>query len=375
MTKTHDSEVTTYRRWLVAIAVIALAIRLLHVTSLNYLPVSDMAGYLDNARSLATGKGLQWTTLFPPGTMWFLWLLGQFFNLAVPLPILMCQAAFDTASVLLVADVARRLFSKQTALAAALLYAIYRTAVLSTGVVMSETLGSFSALCAVDVFLVYMTYRRLWLLLTVAVTTAWSVYVRVNALPMPFVFVVWMLLFSNHPGLKGPSKRTLTALHCFIFLSAVMVAFVPWSIRNTRIAGHLSFISNNGPMNLLMSNNVSGNGGWFPLENIQDPEVQKAVKLRSEQEEGRLASRFLLSHPIYEIFYLVPERIEGLFFTAKPSGPGIRMRRRTIPVIHLVPTSAFRCLLLPLFFTLGWSVFSCVAAVIVRGCFLCCGSH
>ncbi len=302
-----------YRITLLVIAVTAVVIRLLHIYSIIYRPISDMDAYLKFSQAIGyNSPDLIYTTLFPPGYTWFLWLFQKFAAIATPQPVLALQALLSGGSLLMVASIARITYGARTAIVTASVYAIYKSSVLFTGLLQSETLAECFFVAGILLLVSYAKHRRFWKIIVCSAVISLAVHTRVNlisaALSLP-VAMLWLAWKSN-------GSRINIITHTGIYLAVLGISLVPWCLRNTSIHGYPTFISSNGGMNLLQGNNAYTEGGWFRIQDIADSKVQQ-IGAAEFKERARLykdsATDFIKSHPAYEIFYLIPQRFHHIF--------------------------------------------------------------
>lgn len=342
-----------YRRCLAIIAIVAFIVRALHAFSITYAPVSDMRAYLDHSRLLFTDTNeLIYTTLFPPGYIWFLWLVGKVSSISTPQPVLVLQALMGAISCLCVAGITRYCFGARAALLAASVYAIYKPAILYCGVMLSETQAEFFTVLSVYSFITYVRTRVTWRIIVTGLLASAAVHTRVNLLVLPVFLALWMLAATW----KNRASRPVLIRqirHLTLLAATILVTVLPWSIRNSKITGRPTFLSTNGAMNLFQGNHPFTDGGWYDAE-MPDPEIKQALELPFNErlvEMGKLAKQFAKTHPIYELFYLVPQRFHHIYladqvfwpwehdfpsnYATHPFGPRI-----SLPLIGFTPVFA-----------------------------------
>lgn len=306
----------TGRTWLVACTgavILGLLLRLLHVRTLFYSPLADMATYITQAGYLfdplmTDGRA---TTIFPPGYPLFLKLFSSIRQGISLLPVLVVQALLDSFTILAVASIGRRLFHWGAGIAAAYLYAAYSLAIFNTGLIMTEAITTDLILVTVALFLRYSRRPALWLALAVGFTGALTTYFRSNCLVVVLVLCFYAL-FANRSRQPG---RRLPSIRHWLYAAAIgltcAAALAPWSIRNSLIWSRFEFIATNYPMNLLIGNHPYATGGWSQPDQYADPEI--AAILANPEPQRRVemqsyARRFMATHWAYELFHLVPRR-------------------------------------------------------------------
>lgn len=258
------------RRWLVAILVLATALRLAWAIYAARTPqgIHDPSLYDLYGTRIAQGRGYTLpvgpTAYYPPGYPISLGILyWVMFHTPIPdhSPIMIAGAnlVYGVLTVLLVFGVARRLFDNRTALVAALLVAVYPNLVFHTAVALTETLFIllFVALLLALVSAPWdaggdgCSRRRL---LAAGVLLGLSALVRpISFLLLPVLVIVWLAAGWGW-------RRTLARVG---LVTAVAIALiVPWTIRNAIVMNAFVPISTNAGDDLCMSRQPGATGGF-----------------------------------------------------------------------------------------------------------------
>ena len=310
-----------YRRWLrfpaargfaatVAGAMLAaLLIRLFHVMSMDYSPVSDMDVYARFSSRYfdPNDKNPQVTTLFPPGYPLFLRLFPSIGTGGSIKPVLIAQAVLDACAAGLMAGIARWCFGAAAGLAAAFLYAFSATAVRQSGLLLSE--GLATNLILLTAYLTVRYWRRPgWgKAVAISATLAAAIHVRSNSLPITAAFVA--LAMAAEWKRRRPARSMAVAFARPLAICALTAALlVPWTARNSRILGRFAFISDNFNVNLIIGNNPEANGGWVDIPAGPGHDWGTRAGSDAAAGYGAYARRFIATYPWYQVFHLIPRR-------------------------------------------------------------------
>ena len=323
-------------RWLLAIFVLALGVRLLTVAVIHPDPrdgrFDDSVWYDTSARHLADGDGyvfdptvwfasdntriypdeeaLTPTALWPPGypvtlaAIYFvtddsLW-AGRMFNV-------LCGAL----TAVLVYAIARKLFGRTEAVIAGLLIALLPGHVYFTPLLMSETYFLFLMSATIAVFLYYvLDHERPPLVAVAGAGLLASMTGMSRGEFAPFAGIM-LLLLVFHLGLR----RSL--LPAAVFTIAVASLFVPWTIRNQIQMGE-AIPGTTGAGRVALQGHHPLSEGIPSLEIFGRIDHEYASLPRKERElkvntEGLYRARTYAWDNKLEELRLLPRRMYGLF--------------------------------------------------------------
>lgn len=322
-------------RWLLAILVLALLVRILAVAYVHPSPrdgrYDDSVWYDTTAWHLAAGEGyvfdpavwktaggtriypdeqeLSPTALWPPGypvTLAVVYkLTGDSLNAARALNIV-----FGTATAGLVFLIARRLFDRMTAVFAGGAMALLPAHVLFTTVLLSETYFGFLLAATLAIFVYFVLDRRkpnLPLMFGLGALTVFAGYVRGEFLAYGALLA---LLTAVHLR-----REALLPLAMFAIGGAIVV--VPWAVRNQIQMGEVIVGTTGSGRVAYQGHNPDTDGGASLIATTQLEAKfaglgRKNIELQSNKEGSRLARAWALDHPLDEL-RLVPERLYRLF--------------------------------------------------------------
>jgi 4-amino-4-deoxy-L-arabinose transferase-like glycosyltransferase len=311
------------RRWLVAIALVALALRVWWViyAARPTRGLHDPLFYSLYANSIAEGDGYRLvagpsrgepTAYYPigyPATLAAIfWLMYRLpFGDNEPVAAAVFNLLLGMATVGLVFELARRMFDNRTGLVAAGIVALYPNLIFHTAVVLTETLFIFVVLLALLVVLWRPWTRPLgWRrLLLVGALIGFSALVRPISLSfLPALFIVWLLAgFGRRRSLHHVALVTVGA--------ATVIA--PWTIRNAIVMNSPVLISTNMGDNLCIGRHP-GASGAFDVDldpNTPDDEdycfrdlgdlTRPAYEIRRNDRTTERALRYIREHPLDEL--------------------------------------------------------------------------
>lgn len=313
-------------RWLVAVLVLALGLRIAAVAGQPDLqPAFDAGDYHRHALSIAAGNGYPDTVLAAPGTPTALrpplypYLLGGVYALTGDsfTAARLVGALLGTLTVLLVFLIGRALWSRKAGLIGAALAAVAPSLVLLNSSLVSEQV--FVPLLLGLVLLVLRARRapdwRVAAALGVLCGLAALTRVIGLLLVLPALLAVW----AGRPRL---SRRAVAAP--LIVLATAALTVLPWTIRNTVEFDRFVPLATQEGFNLFGTYNEESaaatdpRGGWkFPLglresgglfhrPGLDEAEISERL--------GRKARSYIVHHPAYplEVAILNTPRLFGI---------------------------------------------------------------
>ena len=273
---------------LLGIFALALVVRVIHLWQLRNAPVFDMrlgdSAIFDAwARQLAggdwVGDGVFW---YAPLYPYFLGVIYAVFGDDGWLARLV-QSVIGAASCVLLADAARRVFSRSAGIAAGLVLALYAPAVFYDGLIQKPVL------------VLFLLSVVLWIVadridgpvtslpaLSLGAAVGLLVLTRENTLAFAPVLLAWMLL-TRAPHRSG------RALPVMAFVLGLAVVLAPVAARNKIVGGELHLTAANFGDNFYKGNNEHADGWYMPLVALRgSPEFERrdAVEI-AERETGR----------------------------------------------------------------------------------------
>lgn len=278
--------------WLVLAAfVVRLAWGLHQPAEIDRKNLPDQADYLELGRNLLAGRGLvMHDDRF--GQDVYAFRMGGY-----PLLIAACgadvravrvvQAALDASIVAAVYILARRWMSRRAGLIAAGLVAVNPFLIYFSGLILSETL--FAAMLAWGVLLLTSDARRKWI--WGAVLLALSIYVRPSAVALPVVLAVAAGGLGRDGSAKAAPTRWLT--RPATVAAFVVVALLPWAIRNRLVLGQWIWLTTNGGITRYDGFNPTNSTGGSDQSFVFSRELQhlRRPELREVERDAAYARR------------------------------------------------------------------------------------
>lgn len=264
----------------------------LYVFFRDYVPVSDALHWHMMAMNFLDGKGLiisdQLRAYRTP-------LPGLYFAAiytVVGISTLAVQAVNTLLGVITVGlayDLVRRSFSGDAAIPAALLVAFWPTGLLYTPQLLSETLFVFLLMLALWLAWVFRTWAAIWLSLVGLVLGA-ATLTRQTGLIIAGAVGGWALWDGSFGEVR------LKLLRPVMILFFLMIAILPWTVRNYLLIGKFIPLTSEGGSSLWIANNPMADGTG--AEKVKDmptiralPEVERGAAYQS------LAVQFIRENP------------------------------------------------------------------------------
>lgn len=266
----------SFRRRLVLVALVGLALRLAVVLAVPTRPTSDSWSYLQRGTNiLRHGRyealpGLLDAT-YPPGYPLALAAVMAVAPAAHALgaaKLLSCGLA--VAAILLIGHLGRRLFGPTTGLLAAAILAAYPRHVLQSTVLVSEHLFLPLLLLLLTVLAAAWSRPAAWRLAVLAGAATGAL-----ALVRPIGYLLGLLWMGRMLTNRRQWRTVLAELT--LVLAAQHAVMLPWAIRNHATLGAFSFLSSAGGVDLLIGNNPRATGGWMPWRPVLE-ELEPAAR-------------------------------------------------------------------------------------------------
>lgn len=302
-------------RWPLTSFLLALVLRVglviaqsqLHIFDIFY-DASDSVLYRGLAESLIE-DGRYWFNDHPTAyvTPGYPFLLAALFAISRgTLFIGLVQSLIGAATVVLVADTARRLGGIRAAWVTGMVAAVYPHFLFWTGYVLTETFYLFAfALGTWGLVLVTTTRAPRWWL-AVGVGAAWGLAVLVR--PNPLIFVLILIIF----GLARSQWRRV-ALWSLVGFAAL---WLPWVIRNAISLDTFVPTSTESGVVLYQGNSAGATGGTRGYVDALDADPLPTAEGLDEVEQDRVyreaALAWMSQHP-GSVLALAPKKLANMF--------------------------------------------------------------
>lgn len=301
---------------LLAACALGAILRILWITTVHAVPVSDFAYYLDKAMSLASGHGYANngvpTAFWPPGYPIFLAGVFKLFGSSLAIA-KVTNIVLWTATTVLVYLLGLRLDGRATAAVAAFIVALFPEFILFANLASSENLFIPLVLCAA---LILSPKQKMsgppdWKRsLLAGLLLGFAVVVRTTAVLLPpLMALVLILWYRSRPAF----------ISACLLIAAFAISPAAWVVRNAVVMGS-PVLSTNGGISLWTGNNPLATGGYrlkgyYPPRDISTP----AGELAANSAYTKEAITFVVTQP-GQFIALIPEKAKQLF--AKPATLG-----------------------------------------------------
>lgn len=293
-----------------ALLIAAVVLRMALVWATAGLPtrIVDEQHYQQLATSLARGGGFAFeagepTSIRPPLYPAFVALIWRIIGTESLTPIRSAQVALSLVSVGLLYLIGRELFDHDTAVRAAVAFALYPPFVFFGVVVLTEVLFLSLLLATMYGCVRLLTRAQSSIALATGASLGLAALTRSIMWPFPLLLIPFMAC-----AMAGPMRTRAKA--CAALLLGFVLVIAPWTIRNTRLQHTFTVVDSMGGLNLLMGNyehtpedrmwdavSLTGDQSWSaPLR----AEKGAAVWTEGQKEKWaqRQAVRYMAAHPL-----------------------------------------------------------------------------
>jgi 4-amino-4-deoxy-L-arabinose transferase-like glycosyltransferase len=271
--------------FLVAVLLLAAALRITHMLALRNLPlfdhlILDSAFYDRWAQSIAAGDwmGGKGAFYYDPLYPYFLGVIYRFFGHDL-LVVRLFQVALGVATCGLVAAMGRRVGGRAIGNVAAMMLAIYKPAIFHEGEIEKTALGVFLVTAALLLFMRDSRKARL----ASGICLGLAALTRGNMLLLVPLGALYLLLAPNHKensGTEADGKSSLTdrlwgppARSAAVFLLGVFIALMPVAWRNHTVSGEWILTTSQAGTNFYTGNNPDNSVGDYELVSFVRPET------------------------------------------------------------------------------------------------------
>jgi hypothetical protein len=320
-----------------AVAVAAFAIRVAWIAYADFHPtLSDDAGRYDFlGRSLAEGGGYinpngNTTMFWPPGYPFVLSLVYKLYPSSLlgnheVQAALVLNAALSAATCVLVYAIARRAIAgpdidvrvrEAAPMVAAVLYALFPSAIFFSGVTLSETAFTLALILALW-FLVEAEARGDWVLLACAgFVVGYAALIRGQAALLPVVAVGFWFAAARNRGSDGaaaaarpraldaPSRGASVGVRLLVVGGLAAAVVLPWTLRNALESHAFVAIASNAGVDFYIGHSADADGSGRKVDEL----VFQYADLPPAEAEARVSRDgfsdgldYALHHPLREV--------------------------------------------------------------------------
>jgi tetratricopeptide (TPR) repeat protein/4-amino-4-deoxy-L-arabinose transferase-like glycosyltransferase len=283
------------------ILVAAFAVRALHVWQMRTSPffstlMGDSRGYDEWARRIAAGDWIGREVFYQAPL--YPYMLGVIYTVAGRhlLFVRLIQAAIGSASCVLLAAAATRLFDRRTGIAAGFMLALYAPAIFFDGLLQKSVLDVFficlalwliakaaeaSSIASVDEIARPRAKTANALFMGLGVTMGALALTRENAIVLIVVTLLWIAVAR---GSKDASARIAPAAS---FVAGLAIVLAPVAARNAYVGGGFYITTSQAGPNFYIGNNPKADGTYQSLR------VGRGAPEYERQDATELAERAL----------------------------------------------------------------------------------
>lgn len=246
----HDGEVVRRRSLVVAVLLLALAVRLAIVVPAINRPPNDPDNYLTLARSMANGRGFslvgRLTAYRPPLYPILLVPVVSALGDETAGPFLLLNVLFGVATVGAIVVASRRLgWSEWRTAAAGVIVACDPVLAVQSRSIMTESLAALLVALSLMSFCKGSTFRS---------TFSGGAWLGLASLCRPSLLAA-SIFASVAAFAVGPGSRRERFLRSGVLVGATILVLLPWALRNARVFGEPVWTTTHGGYTLALANN------------------------------------------------------------------------------------------------------------------------
>lgn len=280
LTKINYNEEKKSSKYYFIIGVIGLILSIVWCSIVSPKPFSDFEYYYNLAIDIANGKpwGDTYTSVGYPIALGFLFkifgastLVAKIFNIV--LTVIDYYLVYSILNKIEINEISKKFIFT--------IFVLFPINIYYNNLVATEIIFTTMVLLVTNVYLSDIRYKYIIL----------GILIGLNTIVKPFFICICFGFFLVDSIIsKKIIKSLLNSLIAFI-ISAIVIA--PWCYRNTKLAGELTFVSNNGGIVLYINNNSQNNvGAWMPAEDVENSIVKtEEYKNSSMTKKNKMLSK------------------------------------------------------------------------------------
>lgn len=273
------------RLFVVALVILAIAVRTAAVLLLAHEPVSDCVSYHDTAARLVGGAGFGPPSVFPPGIVF--WLAGVYAITGIAVQhALLANALLGGVLTWLTYYVTQRVAPTAVARLATVMVALFPSLVLSACALIYDPLLGCALLAAVALFVRRADGARhpVWYVVLIGAVCGVVCYVKPIGLLLPVV--LGLAYWCRGARLRRALRNTV------LLFGGMVAAVAPWIIRNSLYDGRFVGLTTTAGSGLWAANNPDATGLYMRV-----PPIPGMSAAEQDRYYWRAAWGFIFENP------------------------------------------------------------------------------
>jgi tetratricopeptide (TPR) repeat protein len=312
----HASQNRAFRNTLVALFLLALAVRGIYLTEIRSIGffnglMSDANVYVERATQIAEGDWIGLADFVHAPLYAYLVAVPRLLGFSDLLAPRIIAIVLGAASCCLLAAATRRLFDDRPARIAGLLLALYPPAIFFDGQIQKTSLALFLAILLLWQLVAATQHPSGRAAALCGVTAGLLILTQQSTLILVPLILIWLTrpiptkgekphprtnlsdsLDSGRVGKPQRSRPRALAIRYSLFcLLSLSVTLLPWAIRNRSVTGRLTLTTPNLGQNFFMGNSAGATGAYLPHSRSRSTG-------EFEQEEWTLAAEAVAGRPL-----------------------------------------------------------------------------
>ncbi|MFP4460052.1 MAG: ArnT family glycosyltransferase [Candidatus Zixiibacteriota bacterium] len=290
------------RRFIIYSIAISFISRFIWMMSFDFVRFrSDSLWYIRAARSILHNGTLEMfgekTAFMPVGYPAFMALVLRLFNESI-IALHFSNILLSVGTVVCVYYIGRYIHSEIVGRISAIFFIFLPSSIMFSTLFYSET--GFTFFLILSLALIILKSNQIPYLIFSGLSLCIAIYFRPVVILLPFLLIIYIYLKSK--------KRFL--IRSTVFLLAVFIPLLPWTIRNYKVFGDFVPVSTNGGYNLFVGNHKGATGVWSM--DVEIPDVEGLDEVEQSEVFKEAAIDFIKNNPaefvklsVRKFFYLI----------------------------------------------------------------------
>jgi 4-amino-4-deoxy-L-arabinose transferase-like glycosyltransferase len=301
---------------IITIILFSLLLRLLWISKVPTVPVSDFLQYYNGAVSLINGTGYRIyghiSAYEPVGYSLFLWLIFFFFGCSF-MAAKIANIILSCFALVFLFCIAKNNFGKKFAYVCTFIYGILPLNIVYTSVLSTEIV--FTTLFIVLMY--FLLNRKNIGTSNIILGILLGFLTLIKPYMMIYQGVIFLIDIINFKSLIKPLKN-----FCVITI-ILLLTISPWTIRNYIVFHKFIPVSTNGGYNLYINNNPNAVGAWRNPSKIKGNLIAKYKdkndnfwnEVKVDEEGKKAAFNWIIKNP-YDFLRLGVKKVKNTFLTS-----------------------------------------------------------